>query len=142
MEKMLIFVADLTTVPPPLLPGSPTRTVSPTRTRRGGRTVLRRLFIAEYLIHLFSAWIPREKERKEEKRREKERKMYGCVAKRSERERHARASRGWFINNAKCLNIENSSAFPKSDDKASVTRCVAPDAPVLLRMNEIAPALL
>jgi len=45
---------------------------------------------------------------------------------------------GWFINNAKCLNIENSSAFLKSDDKASVT-CVVPDAPILLRMNEIAP---
>jgi len=31
------------------------------------------------------------------------------------------AGQGWFINNAKCLNIENSSALPKGDDKASVT---------------------
>jgi len=121
---MLIFVADLadSLSTPPLLPPFQTpalRAVSPTRALT---TVAVRyyaaLFIAEYLIRACSqrGYAARKNGRGTPR-------AYPARARVAVKEKRTEGGRrkGWFINNAKCLNIENSSALPKGDDKASVT---------------------
>lgn len=147
MEKMLIFVADLTNsslLPDPVLtspsPSPPVLFRPPARPLwwpSCGITALLHNEISN--TRLCSTRIHRRTNGRQGGNEEGGECIYAYVLRGGRRED---ARRRWFINNAKCLNIGNSSGFPKSDDKTSVTRCVAPDAPVLLCMNEIAGALL
>jgi len=128
---MLIFVADLadplSTLPPFLRFPFQTpalRAVSPTRVLT---TVAVRyyaaLFIAEYLIRACSqrGYAARINGRQRGNERDVESVSGACTPWKRKGPKGKDAGQGWFINNAKCLNIENSSALPKGDDKASVT---------------------